>query len=110
MRKFSLFMVLGLLLLLFLAFGAFVATPALAVNVKYIGEVDKSAYHCEDVKSSLVNTICWANKAPGVLVDLQGTWYGYCGVPDSVVQAWLHADSKGKYFNSAIKGQYDCRK
>ena len=110
MQKVLLFMILGLMLFLLLAFGPLAARPAQAVNVKYIGEVDLSAYHCDNVVSTVVKTICSAKKKPGVLVDLNGTWYGYCGVPDSVVQAWLRAESKGKYFNSAIKGQYDCRK
>lgn len=60
--------------------------------------------------SSLVGTICRGTKKPDVVVSLTGTWYGYCGVPDSVVQAWLSAPSKGQYFNAYIKGRYDCRR
>lgn len=83
---------------------------AFAVPVKYIGEVDLSAYACQTTpESSLVRSICHGRAHPNVVVSLTGSWYGYCGVPGSVVQDWLQAPSKGSYYNAVIKGRFDCR-
>lgn len=95
---------------LLVAAGVFAALPAAAVPVKYLGEVDLGAYSCKETpESSFVRTICWAGREPGVVVNLAGTWYGYCGVPGSIVQAWLRAPSKGGFYNGNIKGRFGCR-
>jgi len=44
-----------------------------------------------------------------VIVNLAGTYYHYCEVPSAVFNNWRSADSMGQYYNSEIKGQYDCR-
>jgi hypothetical protein len=80
------------------------------VPVKYMGDVDLSAFTCTATpESSNVRSICYGKGHPNVVVSLQGTWYGYCGVPGSVVQDWLGASSKGKFYNGNIKYRYDCR-
>ena len=81
-----------------------------AVPVKYMGDVDLAAFTCVDTpESSLVRSICYGKGHPNVVVSLQGTWYGYCGVPNAVVQGWLGASSKGTFYNANIKYRYDCR-
>lgn len=44
-----------------------------------------------------------------MLVSLNGTYYHYCEIPARVVNALLDAPSMGRYYNAAIKGNYDCR-
>ena len=83
---------------------------AFAVPVKSMGDVDVSAFTCTATpESSLVRSICYGKGHPNVVVSLKGTWYGYCGVPNAVVQGWLAAQSKGKFYNAKVKGLYDCR-
>ena len=44
-----------------------------------------------------------------VVVLLNGTYYPYCGVPLNAVKDWLNSYSKGSFFNSYIRGTFDCR-
>jgi len=37
-----------------------------------------------------------------------GTTYNYCGVPPRIFDNFRDSPSKGKYYNRAIKGQFDC--
>lgn len=40
----------------------------------------------------------------------KGGWYGYIDVPKDVVDAFVNADSPGKFFLSAIKNNYETEK
>lgn len=83
---------------------------AQAVPVKYMGDVDLSGFNCTSTpESSFVRSICHGKGHPNVVVSLKGTWYGYCGVPGAVVQEWLGAASKGRYYHAVVKGRFDCR-
>lgn len=85
-------------------------SSAQAVPVKHMGDVDLSAFTCQDTpESSNVRSICYSKGHPNVVVNLDGVRYGYCGVPGSVVQAWLSAPSKGKFYHANVKGRFDCR-
>lgn len=80
------------------------------VFVKYRGEVDLAPFACESIsRSSLVERLCYDAKEQYVVVKLTGTYYHYCEVSSGVVSAWRSADSMGRYFNSKIKGNFDCR-
>ncbi len=86
------------------------SSVAFAVPVKHMGEIDVSAFTCTATpESSSVRSICYGKGHPNVVVSLKGRWYGHCGVPGTVVQAWLSAPSKGKFYHAAIKGRFDCR-
>jgi len=37
-----------------------------------------------------------------------GREYPFCGVPQSVYQAFLNAPSKGEFYNDHIKDRYQC--
>lgn len=80
------------------------------VFVKYRGMVDLKHFSCPQIKdSSLVNIICYDEAEKYLLVNLNGTFYHYCGLNEIVYQEWLKADSLGKFYGSRIKGNYDCR-
>lgn len=81
------------------------------VDVKYRGAVDLKPFACEWIKrSSLVTRLCYDSRERYVVVQLNpGTYYHYCGVPSGVVSDWMQADSMGRYFNSNVKGRFDCR-
>lgn len=87
------------------------AATAETVDVKYRGPVDLKPFACEWIKrSSLVTRLCYDSRERYVVVQLSpGTYYHYCGVPSTVVSAWLQADSMGRFFNSNVKGRFDCR-
>jgi KTSC domain-containing protein len=85
------------------------------VDVKYRGSVDLKPFTCQSItKSSFVNRICYDVANQYMLILLKDTYYHYCEIPKSTVDALLSADSHGRYFNANIKGSgkdgpYDCR-
>ena len=89
--------------------GAFSASNAENVYVKYQGTVSLDNFDCTNTISSFVNRICHNDKYDYVVVLLNTTYYHYCRIPSSTVNSWLNASSKGKFYLSNIKGRFDCR-
>lgn len=91
--------------------GATVSAGVLAetVNVKYQGLVDLEPFTCTDTVSSFVHRICYQSEQNYLVVLLDQTYYHYCRIPSQVVSQWLNADSKGRFYNGSIKGNFDCR-
>ena len=79
------------------------------VYVKYRGMVDLAGFSCTNTVSSLVQRVCYDARNRYMLIDLNGTFYHYCGIDGGTVSALLNADSKGRFFNASIKGRFDCR-
>jgi hypothetical protein len=91
---------------------AFVSSPILAetVEVKYRGRVDLKPFQCRDVsRSSFINRVCYDAANQYMLISLNGTYYHYCETGLAIVSNLLNAESMGRYFNSSIKGRFDCR-
>ena len=78
------------------------------VDVKYFGSVDLNDYNCQYTTSSFVHRVCYYHAQEEVVVLLGSTYYKYCGVSDKVINQWLTATSKGKFFNNKIKGRFNC--
>lgn len=97
--------------LLFLASSAHAET----VDVKYRGPVDLKPFTCQPItKSSFINRVCYDAANQYMVILLKNTYYHYCEIPKSTVDALLAADSHGRYYNTNIKGTgkdgpYDCR-
>jgi hypothetical protein len=88
------------------------ASPALAETVdgKYRGLVDVAPFNCTDVtRSSLVRRVCFDKGKDYMLISLNGTYYHYCSIPENTVSALLAADSMGRFYNTQVKGRFDCR-
>jgi hypothetical protein len=98
-------------LILMLIFSA-ISSAAIAesVYVKYRGNLDLKTFQCEWVtKSSMVNRLCYDPKEQYAIVNLKGTYYHYCEIPSNIISDWRKASSMGSYFNSVVKGNFDCR-
>jgi hypothetical protein len=81
-----------------------------SVYVKYRGEVDLAPFKCSTVtRSSFIHRVCYDDREAYMLIDLNGTYYHYCEVDSGTVSKLLSADSIGRYYNAAIKGNFDCR-
>lgn len=86
------------------------AALAETVNVKYRGPVDLAPFQCESVsRSSLVTRVCYDRKEQYMVIGLQGTYYHYCEIDPGTVAALRGAASMGRFYNSNIKGNFDCR-
>lgn len=59
--------------------------------------------------SSLVRRAWYDDDTGYMVINLNGTYYHYCGMPISAWFAFGDAASFGSYYNSSIQGRYDCR-
>jgi hypothetical protein len=98
-----------LLLILLLSFGFINSSNAESVYVEYRGNVSLNGFNCQYTQSSFVNRICYQQRNNYVLASLNGTYYQYCRVPSLITNGWLSSSSKGSFYNSNIKGRFDCR-
>lgn len=62
------------------------------------------------VESSTINKIGYADDGDLVVEFASGTMYTYHNVPVSVFEEFKKAESKGKFLNAMIKGNYDYQK
>ena len=61
------------------------------------------------VESSTINKIGYADDGD-LVVEFAATMYTYHNVPVSVFEEFKKAESKGKFLNAMIKGNYDYQK
>jgi hypothetical protein len=86
------------------------AWEARSESVKYNGLVDLKPFECQAVtRSSFIQRVCYDRSNEYMLINLSGTYYHYCEIDKATVSVLLAAESMGRFFNSAIKGQFDCR-
>jgi DNA-binding protein len=80
------------------------------VYVKYRGQVDLKSFECSDItRSSFIERVCFDKKNQYMVISLNGTYYHYCEIGSNTVSELLAAASMGRFYNSEIKGRYDCR-
>lgn len=102
MRKFCFLLVLSLFVPL--------SSHAESVFVKYRGPVDLAPFHCQTItRSSVVRRVCYDQQERYMLISLNGTYYHYCEIGAQTVSGLLSADSIGRYYNTFVKGNFDCR-
>ncbi|MGJ5136862.1 KTSC domain-containing protein [Bradyrhizobium oligotrophicum] len=97
--------------------AAILTTPVSSetVNVKYRGEVDLTPFSCTDTpRSSFVQRVCYDKSNAYMLINLRGTYYHYCELPQATFNAFMTSPSLGQFYNQRIKGSgsdgpYDCR-
>lgn len=82
--------------------------PAEEVSVKYLGRINLAGFDCRHHDSSLVWRTCYHQGRRLAVVDLKGTYYGYCGLPAATMREWRAAPSMGRFFNQRIRGRFDC--
>ena len=81
-----------------------------SVFVKYRGEVDLKPFDCADItRSSFINRVCYDKRNEYMLISLNGTFYHYCEIDAGTVSSLLNAPSMGQFYNTVIKGEFDCR-
>lgn len=99
-------------LLLFKLLGMLSASSIARAETVYVthkGVVNLASYSCQEInRSSLVWRLCANRDSSSVIVNLKGSYYEYCGMGDSAFKRWMLADSLGRYYNSYVKGKYDC--
>ncbi len=85
------------------------------VDVKYRGAVDLTPFVCTDTpRSSFIQRVCYDKAQSYMLINLRGTYYHYCEMPEATFEAFLTASSMGQFYNQNVKGSgsdgpYDCR-
>jgi hypothetical protein len=80
------------------------------VYVKYRWAVSLAFFKCNTItRSRFISRICFDDRNNYMLVNLNGVWYHYCDIRNDTVTRFLSADSIGHFYNTSIKGQFDCR-
>jgi hypothetical protein len=80
------------------------------VDVKYRGPVDLKHFACTSAeRSSFIKLVCYDRSNGYMVISLNGIYYHYCEIDSETVASLLKADSMGRYYNSTIKGRFDCR-
>ena len=100
------------LLHILLIVGLSISLNAKDIYVKYRGvvNIDNGHFNKLSIKeSSLVKNMYYDDNNEYLLVQLKNTYYHYCSIPMTIIHSWVEAQSLGKYYNSFIRGQYDCR-
>jgi len=59
--------------------------------------------------SSLVDFAFYDPNTEYMIISLNGTAYHYCGMPDGAWDELTAASSLGSFYNTRIKGRFDCR-
>ncbi len=86
------------------------ATQSEVVQVKYRGPVNLASFACESItRSSFIERVCYDARNNYMLIELNGAWYHYCEIDQGTVSALLGAESLGHFFDTSIKGNFDCR-
>lgn len=87
------------------------ATKASAesVFVKYRGVVNLKSFNCTETQSSVVHRICYQENSRYLIVQLGEIYYHYCRIAGPIVNEWLSAEPKGQFYNTRVKGNFDCR-
>jgi len=83
------------------------------VSVKYrntpvnIGTSDFEYLNTD--KSSWIRGAWYDSSNRYMVINLDGTYYHYCGMQENIWKNFKRAESFGRYYNQHIKGQFDCR-
>jgi hypothetical protein len=86
------------------------AADAETVDVKYRGAVPLDRFTCSSIeRSGFIRRVCYDRADAYLIVQLNETYYYYCDIDKPTVDAFLGAESMGRYFNALIKGRFDCR-
>lgn len=81
-----------------------------SVDVKYRGQIDLKHFDCRDItRSSFIRRVCYDATNQYMPINLNGTYYHYCEIDRGTVLTLLGAESMGRYYNSYVKGRFDCR-
>ena len=80
------------------------------IAIKFRGPTDLRHFKCTDVtKASLIRRVCYDRAKHYMVIRLRDTHYHYCEVDPRTVAALLSAAWPEQYFDTAIKGHFDCR-
>lgn len=79
------------------------------VFVKFRGPITLDGYTCSAVLGSFISRVCYNTEYSYMIILLGDTYYHYCRVPTDLVNKLLEAESKGVFYNSYIKHNFDCR-
>lgn len=96
----------------FLAFTMVFAGTCAAetIDVKYRGVIPLDRFACSLIeRSRFIRRICYDGADAYMVVQLNDTYYHYCDIDKTTIDAFLGADSMGRFYNASIKGRFDCR-
>ena len=83
------------------------------VDIKYrdtpVNLASANFEYLDTDKSSFIRGAWYDKRNEYMVIKLNDVYYHYCGVPESVWKDFKQAESFGRYFNQAIKEEYEYR-
>lgn len=112
--------IISLIAVPFLLLGIFLGqglynwlTGANYVDIKYrdnnVNVADSRFEHLDTSNSSFIRDAWYDSSNQYMVIDLNGTKYHYCEMPEQAWSSFKRAQSFGSHYNNKIKGNYDCR-
>lgn len=102
-------LIFSIIIILILLGTLYFTNKSKIVDVKYGDKVDLSKFEYLDTsKSSFVNGAWYDSYDDQMVIELGKAYYKYCYVPENVWDKFSEASSFGSFYNSNIKGDYDC--
>ena len=100
----------GVLLVLSMLFTVCASSPSVspyrATPVDLLG----SQFEYQPTTGSSFVDGAWYDRANAyMIIKLDSRYYHYCDLPEEVWASFGRADSFGSFYNTQIKGRYDCR-
>jgi hypothetical protein len=86
-----------------------IGARAETICVKYGACIDLAPFTCKSLDSSFVHRACYDASKSYMLIQLNSTWYHYCGLDQATWTGLNQAASVGTFYNQNVKGRFDCR-
>jgi hypothetical protein len=86
-----------------------VALPTLGRHGPPVDVADPRFVYLDGGSSSFVDGAFYDADNGYMIISLNGTAYHYCGLPTGVWSTFTTASSLGSFYNTQIKGHFDCR-
>jgi len=97
-----------MIIIIFMGMFSILCYSQNTVNIKYFGSIDLENYEEYEVNSSFVRGVWYLAEEEQMILLLSSTYYAFCGVDIDTFESFLGSRSKGRFFNSYIKNQFDC--
>jgi len=82
------------------------------VDVDGMGQVDLKSFTCSDTpRSTVIQRVCYARPQRIMIASVRGNYRVACGLPPNIYNAFITADSMGRFYGRSISANvtFQCR-
>ena len=83
--------------------------PSDCIYVRSNGHVAKNHFTCEAICDSLnIDEVCYDSANEYLVVHYDRAYIQYCGVEEDLVNSFINASEKEKFYNRFFRRQFNC--